>query len=367
MDVKAILLLGPASDPKAPEGFGGVPIALLEVLGRSLVQRTADRLRRYGVSQVTVLGDVNSSASRFVPRVGRDEFDWLATPGPLLWRAAEEVFAKYAQNGADLVFVLRLGPYAEVNYEAVIQSHLDHNARVTAITDESGEPLGIFMLSTSRRNDAAFLLRNHLQESRTAPLCYRFSGYCNALANMTDLRQFAVDAFCGCAQIAPDGVEVKPGVWLGDGARIHPRARVLAPAFLGRHVKVGASAVVTRTSVPEHHTVVNCGTVIENATILPYTRIGAGLDIAHSVVGFGRVAHLRQQVEVVVSDRRLISSAPSAPMRLMSHAASLFSRWQFDLLRGLVGRGPQAAESPVALTATEPLPAANDPALSNLR
>ena len=162
-----------------------------------------------------------------------------------------------------------------------MQAHLNHNGRVTAVTDGGGELLGSFLITAARRNEAAFLLRHQLQECRTAFARYEFDGYTNSLASAADLRQLAIDAFSGRAQLKPEGEEIKPGVWAGRGARIHRGARVLAPAFVGEGVKVRAAAVITRCSVLEHHSVVDCGTVIENSSVLPYTTIGAGLDVAH--------------------------------------------------------------------------------------
>ena len=100
--------------------------------------------------------------------------------------------------------------------------------------------------------------------------------------------------------------ELKPGIWVGDGARIHRKARIVAPAFIGAYSKIRASALITRGSAIEHHAEVDCGTVVENSTVLPFTYVGAGLDVMHSVVGFRRLAHLVRKVEVEISDAKLV-------------------------------------------------------------
>jgi hypothetical protein len=270
--------------------------------------------------------------------------------------------------------VVRIGPYTEIDYDQVIQVHLDQNSRVTAVTDEDGELLGTFVISTSRRNDAAFLLRHRLQETRMPFVRYRFTGYTNRLAGVGDLHRLAVDTFCGRAHAMPDGEEVRPGVWFAPGARVQRGARVLAPAFIGAHARVRSSAVITRCSVLEHDTCVDCGTVVENATILPYTIVGAGLDVCGAVVGFGKVAHLRRQVEVEISDPKLLRSVVSAPLRVVGQAASLAAYLPLNFMRGLLGRRRSAANLPVAvqapsgsLDAAETLPAGTDSVLTNFR
>lgn len=373
MDVRAIVLLGPAEDATAPEHIAGVPLALLDVLGRPTLFRVMDRLRRFGIWNITVIGDTGPQGTRWNKAHSPAAFEWIPASGCMLWRAAQNTFSNLAQSGADLVLVIRLGPYAEFDLEQVLQFHLDQNGRVTALVDAAGELLGTFVISSSRRNDAAFMLRHRLQEFRTPFVRYRFTGYINRMASAADLRQLAVDAFCSRAEIVPEGEQVRPGVWVGRGARVHRGARVLAPAFIGEHARVRASAVITRCSVLERHVQVDCGTVVEDASILPYTTIGAGLDVAHSVVGFHKVAHLRRAVEVEISDPKLIGMVSAAPIRALSHAASLASFLPLSFLRGLFGRTqaqpslPVAVKAPsAALKATDSL-AATDPALSNFR
>ncbi|MFB3813605.1 MAG: hypothetical protein ACE14L_05790 [Terriglobales bacterium] len=367
MDVRAILLLGPVNANGA-ESLGGVPIALLDVLGRPVVGRVADRLAHFGVSAITVIGDVGADSSRFVFRAMQG-LRWLPSPGPALWRTAQQTFSEYAQDGADLVLVLRLGPYLELDYDHLTQTHFDHNSRVTAVADPCGQPLGAYLICASRRNDACFLLRHYLQEFRTPFARYTFHGYANRLATAADLRRLAVDAFCGRAQIQPEGAQIKPGVWVAPSARIHPRARILAPCFIGEHTKVRASAVLTRCAVLEHHAIVDCGTVIEDATVLPYATVGTGLDLAHAVVGFHKLVHLRRNVEVEISDPKLVGMVSPAPVRTLAHAAALASFLPINFVRGLFGKNhaesalPSAVETPAV---SDSVPAA-DSALSNFR
>jgi len=59
VDVRAILLVGApgAADGSADGVTGGVPLAALDVLGRSPVQRVAERLVQYGATAVHIVGD----------------------------------------------------------------------------------------------------------------------------------------------------------------------------------------------------------------------------------------------------------------------------------------------------------------------
>jgi hypothetical protein len=355
MDIRAVVLIGGAASDDAPtaETISGVPIADLDVLGLPVLDRVLNRLQQFGISSITTVCDPRCDIPAFTPRSGfYDSLPHVDASREKFWQAAEDIFLKYAEEGADLVLALRVGPYVEVDYEALVQHHLDHHCAVTMAVDGDGAPLELFVLSPSARTDAAALFNNRLQRMRRECAPFRVAGYINRLRNAQDLRQLGADALMGRNAIRPEGSEIKPGVWVGTSARIHRKARVTAPAFIGAHAKIRASALITRGTVIEHHAEVDCGTVVENSSVLPYTRIGAGLDVMHSVVGFRRLAHLRQKVEVEIADEKFVGMVPlTAFSRLAGSTAALFAFIPMQIFRGIVASSQRkcATEIPESL------------------
>ncbi|HEX6881306.1 MAG TPA: hypothetical protein VF135_13130 [Terriglobales bacterium] len=321
VDVRAIILVG-GCRVEGSERLGNVPIGLLDVLGEPILQRVINRLEKFGISGTAVVTEVSPSAAFLAPGSVHPA-RWMEGSGTQFWRSVETAFNDFAQNGAELVLVIRVGAYAELDYEELVQYHLDAGCRVTSVVDSEGEPLDTFVISASRRNDAAYLFRHELQEMRVPCENFRFSGYVNKLRDARDLRLLALDGFSGIAQLPPRGTELKPGVWIGEGARVHKSARLLAPCFIGANSRVRATAVMTRGSVAEHHSHIDCGTVVENASILSSTVLGAGLDVAYSVVGFRRIWNLRRAVEVEITDSQLVGQLRSAPLRMLGDAAQV--------------------------------------------
>lgn len=358
MDVRAILLIAPPAEGPAEE-FAGVPVALLDVLGKSMVHRVAERLLRQGVDEVAVIagatpGSADALAAARAQAPAR--VNWQVTAPDETWRAAEQAFSEFAQNGAEVVLALRLGPYAEIDFDHFVQFHLDSGARVTAAVRDGAE-FGVFAISASRRNDAAFLFRHRFTECRVPCTRYSFAGYGNALATAHDVRELARDGLLLRNDLRPAGREVKPGVWAAAGARIDRGARVLAPAFVGTRAVVRAQAVITRCSTVERYSEVDCGSVIEDASVLPFCYVGAGLDVSHAVAGFRRLSHLRRNVEVEFSDPRLLGMISfHAPVRALASAVSLAAFLPKQIFRGFFGKSrrerpadlPAAVQSPAA-------------------
>lgn len=353
MDIRALLLVKTSTEILAdPAPVSFLSPALLEVAGKSAVQRTIERLKRFGVQAVTVVSDSDFAATHATNGHGGN---YLNATRERFWRAAENAFNDIAQEGAEIVLLISFGGYTDVDFEKLVQFHLDRQARVSQAC-LGAQPLQVFCISASRRNDAASLFRSHLTKCRGECPLFECAGYFNPLNDARDLRQFAIDILTLRAETQPSGTQLKPGVWVEPGASIEKGARVLAPAFIGAFAKVRAHAVITRCSSVEHHAQVDLGTVVENSTILPYCRVGAGLDVAHSVVGAGVLANLRRAVTIEVSDRKLVGYIPAAAgHRLLNTAMEFATYLPKQAWRGLFGKSePQQPDLQTALHQTSP-------------
>lgn len=371
MEVAAIIIVGARREEIEASGnnhhagagretFAGIPLPLLDVLGKSVVHHVSDRLQRAGVEAITALTDETLYQDAAL-RDGNSQA--TCRPAADVWRAAQDAFSAYAEEGVDNILLLRLGPYCEFEVEELLRFHQERRQNATVLCDENG-PLDAAVVQGGHRNDAAFLLHNRLRSTRVPSQPCLTGAYVNRLESARDLRRLAQDALLMRCEIRPNGQEVKPGVWVGERARIHRTARVLAPAFVGAQAKLRAASVVTRCSVVEHHAEVDCGTVLEDTSVLPYTYVGAGLDASHAVAGFGTIAHLRRQAEVEIADPRLLGTvAVSASWRMIKNAAALASYLPVQAVRGVATAGhPRSQPRPLAQPGNGLDPARHRPA-----
>jgi len=353
MDIRALVLVSKAVEDAAdPMPLSALAPALLEVAGRTAVQRMVERLQEFGIHSTTVIADSDFLIATDGNQQGTT---CQTTPRERFWRAAENAFSDLAQEGAELVLLVHLGGYAEINLEKFVQFHLDQHARVTQVSVQ-GEPLQIFCISASRRNDAASLFRSQLTRCRSECPTFEHNGYFNPLREARDLRQLTIDILTLKTETKPSGIEVRPGVWMERRAVIEKGARVLAPAFIGAFARVRTHAVITRCSSVEHHAEIDCGSVVENSTVLPYCSIGAGLDVAHSVIGAGVLANLRRNVTVEIADRKLIGFVVAGRgQRFLSAAFELAAYLPKQMWRGVFGPSqPQQRDLRTALHNTSP-------------
>jgi hypothetical protein len=352
MDIRALVVVSKATEAaEEPTPLSALAPALLEVAGKTPLQRTVERLQEFGLQSITAITD-----SDFSGDMGNGQGQgYQSTPRERFWRAAENAFNDLAQDGAELVLLVHLGGYAEINLEKFVQFHLDQHARVSQVS-VAGQPLPIFCISASRRNDAASLFRSQLTRCRSDCPLFEHEGYFNALQEPRDLRQLAIDILTLKTETKPAGTQVRPGVWRERRAVIEKGVRVLAPAFIGAFARVRSHAVITRCSSVESHAEVDCGTVVENSTVLPYCCVGAGLDVAHSVVGTGVLASLRRDVMVEIVDRKLIGFVVAGGgQRFFNAVFELATYLPKQIWRGLFGASqPQQQDLRTALRDTSP-------------
>jgi hypothetical protein len=346
MDVRAILLTGVptesndgslAPSASSEEMFAGVPLALIPVLGQSVLHRLAARLAGSGIDSISVINAADPSIP-FVAEACWGGLRWKNVSPDQIWSAAEEEFNHAAQAGAELVLVIRVGAYAELAIDPLLQFHLDQRNHTTQAAGPDG-PLDLFVLSGSRRNDATFLFRNRLQSMRVGTSPYITTDYINRLCTSSDLRQLVLDSFALKTSIEPVGEQVRPGIWIAKGARVERGVRLVAPCYIGESARVRAGSLITRGSSLEHHSVVDCGSVVEGSTLLPFSYLGTGLDLMHSVVGLKRIASVKYSSELEVEDGTLVSSVSAAPaMRTLSQTIDLLACVPRQIIRSFLGR-----------------------------
>jgi hypothetical protein len=333
MDVRALILVN-SSDDDAEERlpFASPPLPLLDVAGHSPLVRMARRLEHCGISPVVAVVEERqpafARAAMLPPGI-----DCRAAVPERFWRAAENAFSDMATSGADLVLVIRMGAYAEIDFERFLHFHLEQHSRVSRIIQEA-ETLDILCINGSRRNDAASLFRSRLAHCRSGCEYFVHHGYINRLSDARDLRQFAIDILTLKTETATGGTEVRPGIWAASGACIEKGSRILAPAFIGASALIRNAAVITRCTSVENHAQIDCGTVVENCSVLAYTSVGACLDLSHSVAGLGQIVHLRRGVVTEVADEKLLGQVPRSVGERLAGAAVQLPR---KIWRGLFG------------------------------
>ena len=282
-----------------------IPVVCWDLLGQSVLRRTVTQLRESGVQLVSVLDNGT-------PQKSDDVQPW------------ERAVLDYARSGVEETLLIDLQAYTEVNIYELMKCHRDNSCPVTNVADDRGL-LGISVLSASALGSEADMSRR-LAALSSCSSTYEYSGFVHRLTTPSDYRQLVQCALAGLCNARPVAKEIQPGVWIGEGARVHSSVRVLGPCFLGGRSRVKAGSVIAAGTALERECEIDCGTVIEASSILPRTYVAPGLRVSNAVVQGSRFIHLGRNLELDLATTGLLGSTENrASRRILDTLGSVFA------------------------------------------
>jgi len=307
LDVQSTLILAcwPVSDPLLA-GLDGEP-ALLEVAGKSALQRSVEQAVALGARRLDVI--LGEAAAPYQQCLGDGE------------RWGCEIVYHYARSGPRPLAALAKLLEPEAEYLVL---HADRNlppgheprsGRLGCWLDR-GElrwcgwgRLPGWVLSDclaqaqSRESMERILLADPRVwcETTEPPSC------ADSAAGL--LR--AMQRLLQCPE-PPVGIArnpVAPGLWIGNGCRIHPTAVVKAPAYLGDHVLVGPGAVVGPNAAVGAHSIIDRDAIVVDGIVAPESYLGAGVELRQSLLSGRSLVNVALGACVEVPDRELAGPA----------------------------------------------------------
>ena len=331
----AVTLDGVASGLAVP---AEVPMGCREVLGESSVERTVKRLQHAGIAPISVVAP--NELSDFVYGLSQKYRDVSFVPTPSWktssWKTTNDLWQRLTKSG-EPILVIKSGAYVEFDVANLLQFHQARGEDTIRLHDSQG-PLDLWVLGSA--NTLADSIVPWLSEITTdVASSYVVNGYVNRLRNWNDLQTLAADIFLARCEAKPSGREVRPGIWLADGARVHRTANLVAPAYIGRATRVGAATMITACSHLEHHCEVGYGTLVKHSSVLPYTCIGNELHLSHAVVDGVRLLDTRKNVTVIIGDSKLLSSTAPTNQRRPAETEHLRKEKEVAGLKHLPYRG----------------------------
>ncbi|HTC46761.1 MAG TPA: hypothetical protein VK722_05540 [Candidatus Aquilonibacter sp.] len=288
--------------------FLNEPLECVDIVGRSLVERTIERFTAIDIHDISVL--VDSKAFLDMPNF-RAGFGGSTVEGVSdLSSAMSRRFADYSREGIDRSFVIAANTYTETDLLDLFCFHRESRQAVTNAFDKEGSlPLWVVDCAKAQDMDPSGLLDRAHTNTKGASN-YFIRDYASRLRHVRDMRRLTSDILRSHCQTGPSGKQIRPGVWVDDGAEIHRRARIVAPAYIGRESMVRADALITRCSAIERNCCIDCGTVIEDSSILPNTNVGICLDLREGVASGNKLWNLERDVMIEISDPNVMHSNP---------------------------------------------------------
>ena len=186
-------------------------------------------------------------------------------------------------------------------------------------------------------------------------------GYWEDVGTLDAYQRAHKDVLDGKVSIDIPGFEISDGVYIGEGAEIHPDAEVVGPAIIGDYCRIEATARLGEYTVLGTNVRVRGGADLQRTIVHDNTYIGEGVRLRGTVVG--RACDLRNGVrteegvvlgdECFVGDQAVLSSGVKVyPFKTVEARAIINSSivWESRGARSLFGRLGVAGLSNVDVT-----------------
>lgn len=108
---------------------------------------------------------------------------------------------------------------------------------------------------------------------------YVASGYWSDVGNLDQYRQAHFDALTGKVRVSIPGKEIKPGVWVGEGVEIDPKAVIEGPVLLGDYSRVKAGARLSEYTVIGNYGMVQEDTSVKRSILWEHCYLGPDSEI----------------------------------------------------------------------------------------
>lgn len=163
----------------------------------------------------------------------------------------------------------------------------------------AGDALRSLAVSASDANDLAAQVMASLRATGRAPLITATLSTASAAAALASLpRLFHLSP-------SPTGISRRPwleDIWIGNGSRVHPSARLHAPVYIGSNVLVGENAEIGPDTAIGDGCIIDARSRIERSMLLPDSYVGRKLELADALVGGNRLINARLGVALHIPD-----------------------------------------------------------------
>lgn len=354
--MKAVVMAGGEGTRLRPM-TASMPKPLLPIVNKPIMEHVLRLLRRHGFTETVVTVQFLASLVRNYFGDG-DEFDMA------LEYATEELPLGTAGSVKNAEHLLRDDPFVVISGDALtdvdltdlVKAHRDKGALVTVCLTRVPDPLefGITILDDDQRvqrflekptwgqvfsdtvNTGIYVMEPEIFDLVPAgesvdwsgdifpqllkqglPVYgYVADGYWEDVGTHESYFRAQADVLLGKVDVDLDAFEISEGVWIAEGADVHPDAVLRGPVFIGDYAKVEAGAELREFTVIGRNVIVKGGAFLHRAVIHDNVFVGPQTNLRACVVGKNtdimRSARLEEGAivgdECVIGDEAIISS-----------------------------------------------------------
>jgi mannose-1-phosphate guanylyltransferase / phosphomannomutase len=329
--VKAVIMAGGEGTRLRPL-TANAPKPMLPVANRPMMEHIVDLLRRHGVDEIVV-------TLAYMANTIRNHFGDGSELGVKISYAIEETplgTAGSVRNAKDLLderfLVISGDVLTDIDLTEIVKFHDERQALATIGLTPVADPLEFGIVITQPDgsierflekptwgevfsdtiNTGIFVLEpeifDWIEEDRSVDFSSEVfpalldagkpifgavaEGYWEDVGTLEAYLRSHKDVLDGKVRLDVPGFQLREHVWLGEGAEVHPDAKVVGPAVIGDNCRIEAGARIGEYAVLGANVRVRRDAVLERSVVFDNTYLGEGVRLRGTIVG--RSCDLRQ-------------------------------------------------------------------------
>lgn len=121
-----------------------------------------------------------------------------------------------------------------------------------------------------------------------APIhAYETTAYWTDVGNLSEYRRAQIDSLDGKVKINIPGRQVRKGVWVEDGCRISPEARLVGPCLVGKGSAIEDGAQIGPYTVVGDRARIAPRAVLKNCILFDSVSVGKNVHLSNCILGAG--------------------------------------------------------------------------------
>lgn len=323
-----------------------IPKPMVPIVNRPVIEHIVHDLKKHGFTEIRInlhyLGDVIQDylgdGSKFGVQISYAQEDKL-------WGDAGSVKRSQEFFGTETFMVVGGDDISDINLSEVVAFHKSKKATSTitltpvddpsqfgiVITEPDGritrfleKPKGDDVFSNTA-NTGVYLFEPEVFDLIPADTFYGFGNnvfpqllaegkplygflshaFWKDVGNLQVYRQTNFEALAGKVVLDFPMPQARPGVWIGEGAKIDPSAEIGSPVAIGRNVTVGPGAKLGENTILGDGSIVETKVTLRETILWEGARVSAGTHLERCVVG----KNAQVQSNVAIFDANIVDPA----------------------------------------------------------
>ncbi len=301
------------------------PKPLAPVVNKPVMHHIVDLLRRHGVTEIIATLHYMADEIEAYFGDGSDfgvRMNYVIEDTPLGTAGAVKLAQPYLND--DTFLIISGDALTDLDLTTLVRRHKETNSTATITLQRVANPLefGVVVTDTNGKierflekpswgevfsdtiNTGIYVLEPSIFDYMDAGKNYDFSkdifprilhegkhihghittDYWTDIGNLEQFAQANLDALAGKVKLDIAGHELNKGVWVGDGARIHPDATLIAPVVIGQNVTIEAGATVGPSSSIGDASIISVDARVRRSTVFEDCYIGEGATLESATV-----------------------------------------------------------------------------------